>query len=488
MSNLVGVAIIQISFAEFIYLIDMLNFFIFDPDRWHNHPIAPQISRTYLGVQRLSLQGFSQMSALIDQTNSSQDAVASAVKLLTPVTITNFDKIRVGNPSGDGGYVLLDMFKSMTQAFSYGISDDATFEEDLADRGMTIAMFDHTIEELPSHHERFVFVKQGLAGSLSDDGMLAPLSQQLKHLPPSDSMLLKVDIEGWEWDWLKSESVSTLSKFSQMAFELHNLEKLSDPIWRENFCLCIGKLLENHVIFHVHANNHRAPVLIEGIKVAPVLEVALVKKSLVEFSSNSEFYPTSQDFPNLGSRDDIVLDFAPFEPIGLSEADLSAGRSQAIKNSRPHLDRFDSFPPIEVFGVNIAAKGRASQSSLSPWSHSDTEAQHAVCGVRTGRPSFHTTLEDQPWWKLEFGQEERVNEVLVFNRIDGEQQRTRYLNVDVTADGKSWNTIYQHDGSLFGGIDGKPLRVRIDRPIKALRLHLPGRGYFHLDQVEVYQI
>jgi hypothetical protein len=33
-----------------------------------------------------------------------------------------------------------------------------------------------------------------------------------------------------------------------------------------------------------------------------------------------------------------------------------------------------------------------------------------------------------------------------------------------------------------------PLRVRIDQQIKALRLRLPGRGYFHLDQVEVYQI
>lgn len=106
------------------------------------------------------------MSILTDQSNGPQDAIGAAVKLLTPVTVTNLEKVRVGNPSGDGGYVLLDMFKAMTQAFSYGISDDATFEEDLADRGMTIAMFDHTIDELPSHHERFVFVKQGLAGSL----------------------------------------------------------------------------------------------------------------------------------------------------------------------------------------------------------------------------------------------------------------------------------------------------------------------------------
>jgi len=428
------------------------------------------------------------MSALTVPPHSASETVAEAISLLTPVTIRNFDKIRVGNPSGDGGYVLLDIFDSMTQAFSYGISDDATFEEDLADRGMTIAMFDHTIEELPSHHDRFVFVKQGLAGSLSEDGMLAPLSQQLKHLPSNDSMLLKVDIEGWEWDWLKSESVSALSKFSQMAFELHDLQKLSDPVWRKNFCLCMGKLLENHVIFHVHANNHAAPVEIDGIKVTPVLEVALVKKSLVQYSANSEFYPTSQDFPNLGPRQDIVLDFAPFEPTGLSESELSAGRSEAKRNSRPYLDRFESFPIIPVAGVNIAAKGKASQSSLSPWSHSDTEAQHAVCGVRTGKPAFHTILEDQPWWMLEFDQVEQVREVLVFNRIDGELQRTRFLNVDISLDGKSWHTIYQHDGSLFGGIDGNPLRVTFDGQLKALRLRLPGRGYFHLDQVEVYQV
>jgi hypothetical protein len=51
MSNLVGVSLTQISFADFPYIIDIFYLFIFDAHRWHNYPNTPQIRRMYLRVQ-----------------------------------------------------------------------------------------------------------------------------------------------------------------------------------------------------------------------------------------------------------------------------------------------------------------------------------------------------------------------------------------------------------------------------------------------------
>ena len=268
-----------------------------------------------------------------------ENSVESALRLLTPFTVTRAKKIRVGNPNGDGGYVMLDMIEAGGQAFSYGIADDATFEEDLAERGLKIAMFDHTIDQLPSQHDNFIFVKQGLAGTASSDGQLDSLTNQLPHLPPSNDMLLKVDIESKEWNWLSHESTDTLGKFTQIVMELHKLHMLSDPTWRENFSTCMGKLLRNHVIYHVHANNHRKFVEIDGFKVTPVLEISLIRSDLVDYVPNQEVYPSVLDRPNHGSLIDIVLDFFPFLPEGLPDNKLKKLINDAKFNARPYLDR-----------------------------------------------------------------------------------------------------------------------------------------------------
>lgn len=280
-----------------------------------------------------------------------ENTIEAALRLLTPFTVTRAKKIRVGNPNGDGGYVMLDMFEAGGQAFSYGIADDATFEEDLAERGLKIAMFDHTIDQLPSQHDNFVFVKQGLAGTASSDGQVDSLTNQLPHLPPSNDMLLKVDIESKEWNWLSHESTDTLGKFTQIVMELHKLHMLSDPSWRDNFSTCMGKLLRKHVIYHVHANNHREFVEIDGFKVTPVLEISLIRRDLVDYVPNQEVYPSALDRPNHGSLFDIVLDFFPFIPEGLPNHKLKQLIDDAKINALPYLDRFAAFPDIPTKGV-----------------------------------------------------------------------------------------------------------------------------------------
>jgi len=114
-------------------------------------------------------------------------------------------------------------------------------------------------------------------------------------------------------------------------------------------------------------------------------------------------------------------------------------------------------------------------------------------GVKTGAWGFHTASGEQdPWWQIDLGQATKLDRVVVFNRTDtGRVSRTQSLQVLVAAEaGGEFQLVYQHTGGPFYGVkENKPLVVSLkDKDITAqiVRLAIPGRCSFALDEVEVY--
>lgn len=138
-------------------------------------------------------------------------------------------------------------------------------------------------------------------------------------------------------------------------------------------------------------------------------------------------------------------------------------------------------------GTNIALHCAASQSS-----HYETRTptpQGAVNGFKVGGFGFHTQYESEPWWMVDLGVIQPFTEVRIYNRIDSDCiDRACSLEVLTSSDDEIWKVLYQHDGSLFGGIDGRPLRIHCPgtsaRYVK-IRLRVPN--FFHLDEVEILQ-
>ncbi|HWI58331.1 MAG TPA: discoidin domain-containing protein, partial [Bacillota bacterium] len=118
----------------------------------------------------------------------------------------------------------------------------------------------------------------------------------------------------------------------------------------------------------------------------------------------------------------------------------------------------------------------------------EADALGAVDGLKSGKWGFHTDLETNPWWQVDLGKPFKLKRLLIFNRCDAFAQRSSHLQVFVSADGQHFRAVYQHDGTVFyGASDGKPLSVKLEGvEARFLRLALPGRNYFHLDEVEVY--
>jgi hypothetical protein len=117
----------------------------------------------------------------------------------------------------------------------------------------------------------------------------------------------------------------------------------------------------------------------------------------------------------------------------------------------------------------------------------EADAAGGVDGIKDGKWGFHTADELNPWWQVDLQQPVPLGRVVLYNRCDAAARNARIL-VLVSADGKEFRQVYQHDGTAFYGFtDGKPLVVELKAvTARFVRLALRGKGYFHLDEVEIY--
>jgi hypothetical protein len=114
-------------------------------------------------------------------------------------------------------------------------------------------------------------------------------------------------------------------------------------------------------------------------------------------------------------------------------------------------------------------------------------------GIKTGRFGFHTASgETDPWWQVDLGKPTALDRILIFNRTDCPPQRTAGIQVLVGLDPETpkFETVYQHNGRAFFGVkENQPLVVAFDKQnvtARIVRLQIPGRSSFALDEVEVY--
>lgn len=253
----------------------------------------------------------------------SVQTVFEVLSLLTPYDVTSARKMRIGAPY-DGGYIMLDMLQPRQTVFSFGLSLNILYEFDLAMRGHRLFMFDHTIDGLVMAHPGFHWFKEGLGATDDPAGLLFSLDHHLQRVPAQeDGMVLKIDVEGAEWDVLAAMPPATLRRFDQIVLELHDFRRLGEPEWRARASAGLRKLTQSFTIHHVHANNYAPVVVLDGWPVADVVEISLVRTELVTRSPSSALLPTYLDAANDPRRPDLPLWFFPYFPTG-SVGDMGA--------------------------------------------------------------------------------------------------------------------------------------------------------------------
>lgn len=252
--------------------------------------------------------------------------VVEALRLLAPQDVAGWRKIRIGGP-GDGGYVLIDCLHATTSVLSFGVGPSVTFDRDLAERGHKIHLFDHTIDALPDTHPHFTWHRQGLGAV--PGGTLPTLDIHMAHLPPdSIDPLLKIDIEGGEWNVLAETDPALLARFGQIVIEFHELHRLGEDGFNTTASRALHALADFAPV-HVHANNFSPITQVAGLMVPETLEVTFLRRDLAPIRPSATCYPTPLDTPNFAGAEDHLLWFFPFLP-GSAEAELPQSNAQAL--------------------------------------------------------------------------------------------------------------------------------------------------------------
>lgn len=219
---------------------------------------------------------------------------------------------RIGN-HGDGGYVMANCMPGGI-AYSFGINDDVSWDDDMANRNYDIYMYDHTIDGLPMQREQFHFHKCGIDSKVDDNPLSGPKNTlahfiQINGHESHSNMILKLDVEGAEWDVLANIEEKTLRHFSQIVLEYHGLVSNSGKIAQDKLLPSLEKINTTHRLIHLHGNN-MGPYIKWGNKLFPdALEATYVRRGLpyILWSEEQVTLPVALDEANDPYRKDLIL-------------------------------------------------------------------------------------------------------------------------------------------------------------------------------------
>lgn len=244
----------------------------------------------------------------IESERQMQSKIRSTLGLISPVKALNKPKRRVGGPT-DGGYVMLDDLDDISVCYSLGVGPDVSWDVELASRGAMIFQYDHTVESVPAAHTNFRWFKTGITHDEAlqpDMRRLDTLIQENGHADLSN-MILKIDIEGHEWDCLDVLDPAVFDQFQQIVAEFHGLRMLNLDSFRARAHRVFSSIRRSHEVIHVHGNNFGGMSIVHGIPIADCIELSFVNRRYHAFGPCTEVFPTELDTANNLNGPDLFL-------------------------------------------------------------------------------------------------------------------------------------------------------------------------------------
>lgn len=158
-------------------------------------------------------------------------------------------------------------------AYSYGINSRDEWGEAVSHAtGIPVHQYDCTWSRRPTckppcsfvFHDECLMTRQypRNASRLKTNTLAGHLRENGHQHVAEGSLLLKVDIDGWEWAVFSEAAVSDLQKFRQLVMEVHSVY-LGGFVDQETLGARIStmkRLLEVFVLVHIHATNMCHPI------------------------------------------------------------------------------------------------------------------------------------------------------------------------------------------------------------------------------------
>lgn len=204
-------------------------------------------------------------------------------------------------PAGDGGYLVPDDLEGLTACFSPGVSTSSGFELACAERGMKVYLADHSVDGPASEHSAFHFTKKFVGATTSDTYMTMAHWVRQTGVDASGDLMLQMDIEGHEYETILSAPDELLGRCRVIVIEFHRLHQL----WSLPFFRVAGasfrKLLQTHACVHLHPNNCRSSIYLQGLEIPRVMEFTFLRRDRISRSSFATRFPHPLDADNTGN-------------------------------------------------------------------------------------------------------------------------------------------------------------------------------------------
>lgn len=229
------------------------------------------------------------------------------MRALTPLALRDVGKVRLGE-AADGGYVCIDDFSGYDTAFSFGIHDGISWDRDAADLGLTIHQFDHTVTDPAPDDRRMVFeAKQIARTSGSHTQSLGDLIRRYDKGRDRPNIILKMDIEGAEWDVFDATSGEALSRLGWIVCELHYFQGLVEREHRDLIDRALQKLSRRFAAVHVHSNVWGGYSNIANTVIPNVIEVTFANRAIYALTPGDAVFPGPLDQSCDASQPDFHL-------------------------------------------------------------------------------------------------------------------------------------------------------------------------------------
>ena len=229
--------------------------------------------------------------------------------LIAPKKVIGKKRILIGAKK-DGSYVLLNDFKNIKIAYSFGIGRKIQFDKYLADKGIDVYMYDHSIDSLPYNNTKFHWKKIGITGRNKSNNLLKSIEELIIENGHSSekNMILKIDVEHAEWESLKDLSTKYLNKFRYILIEFHFKD---ERVLNESLLYydVMRKLYQTHQVFYLRCYNKYNIVNFGNNRICKALEVSYAIKKDFEFTKDPTIYPIEEfDFSTyIPNREGINL-------------------------------------------------------------------------------------------------------------------------------------------------------------------------------------
>ena len=249
---------------------------------------------------------------------------------------TRIPKVRLGGPC-DGGYAVnLESLCKSSALFTYGVSNDISFEIDYVKAtGKKVFCFDHTCNPVyvpPGFEKNITHFLEGISGEKQEktDTFFAHYDKYFeKHCENrnsfDDKVLLKIDIEGNEYETFSKMDIEKLSEIAAgLVIEFHDLNSTTQ---RALFFDCLARINKYFYLTHLHGNNFLGNFdffekrfasdinewYIEKFSIPKLLELSFLNKEMTSFiEKDTREYPYKEilDAPNvIGRLKECNLDF-----------------------------------------------------------------------------------------------------------------------------------------------------------------------------------